>query len=129
MAAAAARQSARYYPHRLKRRRGPTWGRSRTDSGAAPRRLRHELCATRVYVSATPRATLRLFGARREARSTSRRRAQTDAPAPPHPHPARAATRTRACASYLQYPLASHVLLHNRTKHSRIPDIQSPEHP
>lgn len=85
VAAAAARQVARFYPHKLRRRRGPTWGRSRTDSGAAPRRLRHELCATRVYVSATPRATLRLFGARREARSTSRRRAQTDAPSPRAP--------------------------------------------
>ncbi|CAB3251647.1 unnamed protein product [Arctia plantaginis] len=62
VAAAAARQGACNYPHKLRWRRGPTWGRSGTDSGAAPRRLQHELCATRVYVSATPRATLPLYG-------------------------------------------------------------------
>lgn len=42
-------------------------GRSGTDGSAAPRRPQRDLCATRVYVSATPRATLRLFGARRRA--------------------------------------------------------------
>ncbi|CAG9793883.1 unnamed protein product [Diatraea saccharalis] len=106
-AAAAARQRPTSNRHSLRWRRGPTWGRSRTDSGAAPRRPGRELCLARVYVSATPRATLRRYGARREALCTSSRRASTDAPSSLGPL---CALQSRACVRDLQ-PHASYYII------------------